>query len=714
MNLYKIVMSGRNRGPQLFAAVMLAGPLLAPAADAPAVDTSHWACKFCPFEQGLSGSVELGAGYVSDDSAKFGEYNGLDKQGGFAIANAGARYRRRDGSWLDLTLADLGLDTRSVGIAGGRQGSYTLSLNYRELQHAITASAVTPFLGAGTGTLSLPAGWIRGSTTGSMPALSGSLQRAELGTQRKQLDFGASMTRDVRWQFAVRYRHETKTGALGSAGTFAFNSSQLVMPVDYDTDQIDASAAFSGRRLNVRLAYYGSKFANNERSLTWSNPYLSSVAGATAGQLAAAPDNQFHQLVMSAGWQLDARTTAKAEVALGRLRQDEAFLPPTLNSSLTTLPLPRSSLDGRVNTVSANLRVSSAVTDRLRVDAAATYDDRDNRTAQATYGWVTTDSFVAQPRINLPYGSTRTQYQVDAGYRAGNFSLGRYQLAHNLRLNAGYDYDIRKRDLQEINETREGRYWGKVSLRLVDRLDFVVKGAHSRRTVSPYAANPTIVSPENPLMRKYNMADRARDNVEFRLDFALNSRSNLGLSGDFGWDDYRKSTLGLLEAQDSTWTADAAVMVTDRTSASVYLNHQQIKSRQANAQLLAPAPTWYASNLDRIDTGGANLRHRASDKLDLGASYMVARSTGKTDIRGALSAFPELFSRLDSVKLYGDYRPRKRLSLHLAYWYERYRSANWMVDDVAVNTIPNVISLAQGAPVYHVNVVTLSGSYQFH
>ena len=41
-------------------------------ADSPAVDTSEWECAECPFELGWNGHVDLGAGYVSDDSFKIG------------------------------------------------------------------------------------------------------------------------------------------------------------------------------------------------------------------------------------------------------------------------------------------------------------------------------------------------------------------------------------------------------------------------------------------------------------------------------------------------------------------------------------------------------------------------------------------------------------------------------------------------------------------
>ncbi len=144
-------------------------PMRTEAEDAPAVDTSRWACKFCPFEEGFSASVELGGGYVSDDSFKFGEYTGLNQQGAFAVANADARYRNRDGRWLDLSATDLGLDSRSLNIAGGKQGSYRLSFGYKELPHNISDTALSPFLGVGTGSLTLPSGWIPGATTGTLP-----------------------------------------------------------------------------------------------------------------------------------------------------------------------------------------------------------------------------------------------------------------------------------------------------------------------------------------------------------------------------------------------------------------------------------------------------------------------------------------------------------------------------------------------------------------
>src|SRR6478735_3646514 len=94
----------------------------AKAEDAPP-DTSKWTCKFCPFEEaGFRFTPNLGVGYVSDDSAKFGEYTGMNEQGAYLIADADGRYLGKDDLWLDFSAVDLGLDSRFVGLEGGRQG----------------------------------------------------------------------------------------------------------------------------------------------------------------------------------------------------------------------------------------------------------------------------------------------------------------------------------------------------------------------------------------------------------------------------------------------------------------------------------------------------------------------------------------------------------------------------------------------------------------
>jgi len=671
----------------------------------PPADTTQWICKYCKFEKGWSGDIDLGLGYVSRDSFKFGEYTGLNKEGGFLVGNGSARFRGEDATYWNIDASNLGLDSRSLSAEGGKQGTYKLFLNYKELPHFISDSALTPFSGTGGNTLTLPPGWIAAGSTDAMSALTGSLHEADLDTKRKRLGVGVSLIPTTDWQYAINFRHETKEGTQRIAGTFLFSSAQLVLPIDYATDQLDASASYSGSKLQARFAYYASTFRNSNDFLTWQNPYTPVVAGATFGQLALPPDNQFHQILASAGYQFSDRTSATADIALGRMTQDESFLAATLNTSLSQT-LPRNSLDGQVDTTNANLKIVSAVTDRLRLNAAYTYNDHNDKTPQAAYLWVTTDSFVNPlPRTNLPYSFTQKTLKLSADYRT----------AERIKTSIGFDNDTHERTFQEVDKTRENTIWGKLITRNLNNVDLSFKVAHSMRDTSGFQVVPGIDPPENPLMRKYNMADRTRDTAGVRADVAASETVNVGFEFNYANDDYSNSTVGLTGSNDVSFGGDASVIFTKQTSLHFFLNHEEINSKQAGSQAFS-TPDWTAENNDTVDTAGIGVKHTViANKLDVGADYTTSRSHGEIKVNtGAPSAaFPDLVALLDSAKLYATYHLKDNISLHGAYWYESYNTKDWMLDGVTPSTIPNVLTFGEQPPSYHVNVITLSVRYRF-
>jgi MtrB/PioB family decaheme-associated outer membrane protein len=698
---------------RLFALTVLSAQVAAavaadsPASGQPPVDTSQWQCNFCQFEEGLSGTLDLGAGYVSDDSFKFGEYTGLHEQGGFLVGNASVRSRGEDSAYWNIDASDLGLDSRSVSAEGGKQGTYKLLFNYKELPHFISDSALTPFVGAGGNSLTLPAGWVTAPTTDTMTSLAGSLHEADLETQRKRLGVGVSLTPAPAWEYALNFRHETKEGTQRIAGAFFFNSAQLVQPVDYVTDQLDASASYAGRKLQAKFAYYASTFKNNHNALTWQNPFTPPLFApdATTGQLALPPDNQFHQILASAGYQFSDRTSAMADIALGRMTQDESFLAATLNPSLSQ-SLPRNSLDGRVDTTNANLKIVSAVTDRLRLNATYTYNDRDNKTPQAAYTWVTTDSFASPlPRTNLPYSFTQDTIKLSADYRA---------TAH-LKTSVGFNHDRRERTYQETDETRENTFWGKVIARTRDNLNLTLKLAHADRDQSDYVAVAGIDPPENPLLIKYNMADRTRDSVGLRLDAAAAETVNVGLGLDVSKDKYPDSQLGLISGDGFNLSGDVSAMLTKLTSLHFFLNHEKIQSKQVGSATFSTAD-WFAENNDTINVIGIGVKHMVMEnKFDIGADYTTSRSKGRITVDTGVptATFPDLVTQLDSLKLYATYRLKDNISLQGAYWYETYDTENWMLNGVTPSTIPNVLTFGEQSPSYHVNVISLSVRYKF-
>ena len=139
------------------------------------VDTSRWRCNYCPPEQASSREIDIGAGVISDDSFKFGEYNGLHDNSAFLILNGDAHYRDAEAGYLNLRLRNLGLDTRSLDMEAGRQGRYRLYLDYQEISHYLSDSARTPYHGNGSDSLSLPSTWVSAGSTAGMTQLATSL-----------------------------------------------------------------------------------------------------------------------------------------------------------------------------------------------------------------------------------------------------------------------------------------------------------------------------------------------------------------------------------------------------------------------------------------------------------------------------------------------------------------------------------------------------------
>ncbi len=682
------------------------GALSVSAANAAAApDTSQWQCESCPFEdkKTQSATLDVGVGAVTDDSRKFGDYSGLDRQGAFLILGGAARYRREGGSYGSVTASDLGLDTRAVAAEVGQEGTYRLKLGYSEIPRRLFDGARTPFLGRGGSVLSLPAGFPAG-TTAAMP-LDTTLHDADVGFKRSRLEAGLLWIFGPDWTTRVNVRHDERDGTQRMAGSFFSTSAQLVAPVDQMTDQIEVSASRFTRRFQFTVAYQGSLFRNGKDSLTWSNPFPPVVPGSDAGQLALAPDNQFHQVVASAGYDITSRIRASADIAAGRMTQDADYVAATLNPNLA-VTLPAASLDGRADTFNADVRVTATPIDRLHLSASYARDVRDNATSSRSYPAISTDMFLgATPRGNQPFSFFQDRYRVSAEYRA----------PANLKFSVGADEDDKERTLQEVVTTRETTLWGRVGARVFDRLSLSLKYAHAQRDRSTYGVAGWVDPPENPLLRKFYLAKRDRDTGSLRADLALGERVSIGLGADLADDSYTETTLGLLDGRSVNVNGDVSVTLSERTQLHAFGQGERTRSHQAGSKLFAQ-PDWWARIEDDVNVAGLGVKHVAlKGKLELGADYTWSRShTGVAVDPGTVSQpFPEISTSLDTLRLQATYRVKDNVSIIGNYWYERYDSQDWHYDDLLPATVPNLLVFGDQPPHYDVNAVGLALRWRF-
>ncbi|HTT09996.1 MAG TPA: MtrB/PioB family decaheme-associated outer membrane protein [Burkholderiaceae bacterium] len=671
-----------------------------------AVDTSNWKCESCPFEkEQFTGTVDGGGGDVSEASAKFGDYTGLDKKGPYFVLGGTANYRGPGGTWGSVTATDLGLDSRAVDAEGGMEGRFAMRFGYSEIPRHFADAAVTPFLGNGGSVLTLPPGY-PAADTASMP-LASTVQPVELGYKRKRFDLGAAIPAGDVWSFGASWKRDTRDGTQPTSGSFFSSASQLAAPLDQTTDQLEVSTSYFTPRLQAKLAAQLSAFRNGQESLTWSNPFTPIVTGGDSGQLALAPDNQFWQIVGSAGYEITPRIRASGEFAVGRMMQDASYLAPTLNTSLAPpaqLALPAQSLDGRVDTFNSSIRLTAAPTDPLRLNASWARDIRDNRTPSLSYPAVQTDTFLdPTPRTNQPFSYRTDRYKLNGDYR----------FAGSWKTSLGVDYDERERTLQEVVYTRETTFWGEVGAQAPENLSWWLKLAHADRNNSTYGIATWVDPPENPLLRKFNLAARTRNSAKVRVDLAVTDTLAFGVNYELADDDYKDSTIGLLDGRTTDIGGDMSLAINDQTHLFLYAQSERTNSRQAGSQVFA-TPDWYGYMKDNVDIAGLGIKNSSlSGKLDLSADVSIARmrSDVTVDAGPIEPPFPTTKTSRESLKLRGAYRMNDKLSFIGTYWYEHYDSQDWRLDGVLPATVPNLLTFGTQSPRYRVNVFSLALRY---
>jgi MtrB/PioB family decaheme-associated outer membrane protein len=670
------------------------------------VDTSGWLCSLCPYRYGWYGELDIGAGYVGDSSLKFGDYRGLEEEGGFVAIDGNAHYRDSEGHFLDLKLRNLTLDSRLLSVRGGQRGRYILELDYREIPKYRGYGTSSPFDGAGSQALTLPAGWQPANNTSGMTLLGSSLRPVELKTQRKMLDAVLKWKLDRNWSYEVQYEHQSKDGTQPfGAGVFLSNASHFPVPVDFSTDRLGLALAYRGKSTHLRLGFSGSEFDNGQKFLTWQNPFTP-IPGTEVLRTSLAPDNSFYQFNLAGTWVPTPKLRLSGRAAWGRMEQDDPLLPYSTNPAFSDLPLPRLSADTRIDTGTLNLggKLTARLSRRLDLTARLRRDERDNKTPVDIWEPVITDLVRRQPRPNRPYSFERNRASLSLRYRAHGA----------VRLQVGADYEEFERSLQSVLETDEDRYWAEVSLSPGSLLQFRAKFEQANRDAGPYLQLEDGGPIEHPLMRKFHLADRDRDRVTLDIDLTPLPDLAFSLSYYRSEDDYERSPIGLQESEERNISLDANWHISERVDAHAFISQDDIDSSLMSAASNAASP-WQGVSNDRFLTVGLGLSATLNSRLSLGFDFVNADSEGdiRTDTGAGEAPFPELQTDLRNVRLHIDYRANERWGLKFYLEREEYDSRDWALDGIGPDGIAAILSFGALSPDYSVTVVRAQASYRF-
>jgi MtrB/PioB family decaheme-associated outer membrane protein len=711
------------------------------------------------------GEVEVGVGYNTEDSFKLGEYTGLVREGPFAIANFRIHgwdaYDSDRARYFKASGLNLGLDYRSLSLAYGNQGSYELFLAYDQIPRFQAGfpsdKARTPYNGVGSGQLTLAENWVGAPTTQGMAALEESLKFVEIKTERQKFGGGLSWHLAKDWELRADFHHERKEGLDTIAGAFGINGGNpsaviLPEPIDYQTNTLNASLDYLGTKAQFQLAYALSLFHNDAAVLTFQNPYSEAGRGTPwvpvtgfpsgFGQFALPPDNQAHRVTFSGGYNLGLTTRLRANFAYGRMTQNDSFLPfsaiPALNAMVTT-PLPRNSLQGRIDNFLVDLGIASRPLPKLDLKANYRFEERDNKTPQDIYVRIAGDAQLqpigvanANARINLPYSFKQHQVLLDIGYR----------LLPTTKLMLGYDFEQQDRDFQEKDRLQEHTVRTKIQATPFDFVSGWIQYARAFRDGSDYVDNAAFLSshtpaflatlpPEerfenHPSLRKFHLAERDRDWVRGVLTFLPHERITFGLDGSYIQDNYKTAVLGLKYSRIASATIDASYSPRPALTMYAFFTYENLRHEQKGHEhnpvrlpsLTDLAQRWSVNTADEVLTSGLGLNwNLIEDKLDLRLDYTFSLADTRIEpaAGAALSAapLPKVETGLHRLILGLNYRLRNNLSARLSYLFEILETEDFARDDIALDTMPFVLTLGSISPDYVAHIFGVSFAYNF-
>ncbi len=685
-------------------------------------------------------AVRLGLGYTSDDNYMFGQYNGLSQQGPSAIADLRWRDFHSGDNYWQVSLSDMGLDTREGKAIWGSADRLRITLGFDSQQQVRNDSGQTPF--RGNVTQYLPTNWVSGQTTNEFLALDGSLRDFDRVLDRDKAFMAIDARIDEHWSVSSNLSYEHKEGH-GDAGAGIYidgSSADAVLlrtPVDYGTTEFDIGVAYDADRLhlNGQLAY--SKFDNDDELLIWQNPYSSYGPDVRypygTGGLGLAPDNDQTSGRLTGSYLFSPSLRLQFDGSYAVASQDQDYAPYTVNEALlVTVSEPRSDFGGDVDTSTANVRLLWNPLPKLSTEVFYKLRDRDYDIERDGYLYVRGDG------SNQP-DSPMTVYNTDHDYTTQTAGAeASYRLPLRSRLSFEYAYEEVKRRNAPVEKTEEDRYtlgyriqpWSNFTSRL--KLEYGDRAADDYEWAQAYYAllDTQLINatPDDqryithPLLMKYYMANRERWESTADFSYLPAARWNLNLNLLWRDDDYDASDLGLTEAEWYRGQFSVSYAMSDTLSATAYSGYDRYETDQysrafrggpeKNAfaiypplpQASDPQQDWQGSGTDSSVTLGANLQWQVAPdvELTLDYSYVDTRSEQNlsTQPGATVSAtdLPDVDTRLHHLQASGIWRLRDDLSLQLDYQFYSYKTDDWSWDDVQANTIGKVLTFGQSNP----------------
>ena len=710
-------------------------------------------------------SVEVEQLYVSQSSQKFGEYNGLNKQGGYLNGNINVRggdaYKDNEKGGTNrwsINGTDLGLSDRSASVGFSDQGNWGVNVGYDELQHNLAPGYQTPYIGSMGGNNFTLGGFGTVSTAGNgTRVLTGPQQAAftpmNISTTRQNTSLNATKTLDSSLNVTFDFNHLDQKGAKLQSfassskytGVTAEGSSILPSPTNYQTDTVNLALNWLGEKGHLTGSYFGSFFRDGYNGVQFAT-WASANNTTTTQTMSTAPSNQLQQLNLGGGYTLSKSTKLAGNFSYGRNTQNTASM---YDGYQTQSGYIAPAFNGLVNTTHADLKLTDQSLKDLNLSAGLKYDARDNLSqSDIQRDYAVGSQLGIYPNVPLSY--RKTQVEIAGDYRLSqaqrvqlvyqNQNLNRYCNQYAVGPTANYGstgWYPAGADCVTANYNRTNSLNATYKLKASEGVDLKLGyGASVRQATTNPNAISTFMSSTS--LYGYNGGDRVgfypffeasqnQQNIKANVNWKAQDDLSFGLGSKWTYSTYPNSTYGVQNGTVASINLDGVYDYAEAASATAYITQQFGQRSMTNYG--SSTLTWNNSLQENDTTVGLGVKHGGlmADKLSLSSdlTYSLGQSmymtmpiqgsgTGYCGTTGSCGSPGPIKNIMASLKFGGEYKIDKNSKIGMKYTYQHLRSNDFYYNVYAYGyTYNSALPTMQTSGNYNVNVIAATYTYSF-
>lgn len=615
----------------------------------------------------VSGYVELGLRAVSENddvSAKFQEYRDVDDGiYGNLLFNA-----YKSNYYLELEGVNIGLEDQSYLLKGGNYRTLKYSVFYDEIPHNLSFGARTPHVTVGSNNLV--------TSGGTIPA-SNLWTTFDYATKKKK--YGLDLEMDLNSPFYIKVGAHQKTNKglkpLGS-GEFGptFGNMELPEPVDYTTNEAEATAGYRTKKFLASVKANWSSFDNDNQFLLWEN------RAALTQDNGLWPDNDYWKVDADAVWKkLPYRSTLGIKAGYSNLQTDYSLAETGIAAAAAPAGLNRTDFNGDISYTTFSAALSAMPGPALDTRIFYNYLDKENDSDVISYTGESNDNHI--------FDYSKNNAGLDVGYR----------LSMHTKLQAGYEFlDINRHNRHDLESTTDHIFFLKLKNNSLDYMTAKLEYKYTARSAEFRDSSSLIGTPDALIeryLRRFDATDKSENKVKINLEIYPVDRFDFGLEYAYTNNDYDETILGRTEDQAHEFYLDFLWRLPQSMRLSGFAGYEMIEADSRHRQYTNgaagdPNPfngttlpnefNWLSEVDDDYWTYGLTFQTPLiAERVNLVVSWEYQNSDGETDLsREDGTALEDIAESDDYTKqlfdIKGIYAYSRNVDITLGYTFEKY------------------------------------------